>query len=65
LLLYDARNPDFAEGGRGYQTWQAVRSALKNPVLLRRCTWQEVLACLRQDVELDWLTEALRIKYGL
>ena len=65
VLLYDARNPEFAEGGKGYLAWQAVRSALKNPVLLRRCTWQELVACLRQDDELNWLTEALRSKYGL
>ena len=65
VLLYDARNPGFAEGGKGYLACQAVRSALKNPVLLRRCTWQELVACLRRDAELNWLTEALRSKYGL
>ena len=65
VLLYDARNPGFAEGGKGYLAWQTVRSALKNPVLLRRCTWQELVACLRRDAELNWLTEALRNKYGL
>jgi hypothetical protein len=65
VLLYDARNPGFAKGGKGYLAWQAVRSALKNPVLLRCCTWQELVACLRRDVELNWLTEALRSKYGL
>ena len=65
VLLYDGRNPDFAEGGKGHEAWQAVHSALKNPVLLRRCTWQELAACLRQDAELDWLTGALRNKYGL
>ena len=65
VLLYDGRNPDFAEGGQGHEAWQAVQSALKNPVLLRRCTWQELAACLRQDAELDWLTGALRDKYGL
>lgn len=65
VLLYDVRNPAFAEGGKGYQVWQAVRGALKNPVLLRRCTWQDLVACLRQDDGLNWLTEALRSKYGL
>jgi len=65
VLLYDARNPGFAEGGQGHEAWQTVRTALKNPVLLRRCTWQELAACLRQDAELDWLTGALRDKYGL
>jgi hypothetical protein len=65
VLIYDARNPAFAEGGKGNLAWQKVRDALKNPALLRRCTWQELVACLRQDEELNWLTEALRDKYGL
>ena len=65
MLLYDGRNPDFAEGGQGFEAWLDVLIALKNPVLLRRCTWQELAACLRQDAELDWLTGALRDKYGL
>ena len=65
VLLYDARNPEFAEGGKGYRAWEAVRSALKNPALLRRCTWQELVARLRRDDELNWLTGALRSKYGL
>ena len=65
VLLYDARNPEFAQGGKGYLAWQAVKSALRNPVLLRRCTWQELVACLRRDDQLHWLTEALRSKYGL
>ena len=64
VLLYDARNPGFAEGGKGYLAWQTVRSALKNPVLLRRCTWQELVACLRQDAELNWLTKPCGASMG-
>jgi len=64
VLLYDARNPAFGDGGKGYLAWQAVRSALKNPMQLRSCTWQELVACLRRDDQLNWLTEALRSKYG-
>ena len=31
VLLYDARNPEFAQGGRGDQAWQAVRGRLEEP----------------------------------
>ena len=37
VLLYDARNPAFGEGGMGRLAWQSVVSALRNPALLRRC----------------------------
>lgn len=65
VLLFDGRNPAFAKSGKGYQAWQAVRSSLKDPGRLRGCTWQGLVACLRQDDELNWLTKALKGKYGL
>jgi len=65
VLLYDARNPGFAGDGKGWLARQSVRSALKNPVLPQRCSWQELVACLRQDDKLNWLTEALRSKCWL
>ncbi len=65
VLLYDRRNPEFAEGGRGFVAYQSVRTALKNPALLKRGTWQNLVDCLRQDKELDWLTSGLRDKYGV
>lgn len=65
VLLYDARNPDFGSLGKGYAAWAAVRSSLKNPMLLQRCTWQQVIACFEHDPDLAWLAEALRAKYGL
>lgn len=65
VLLYDERNPEFAEGGKGCAAYQAVRAALKNPALLQRGSWQNLVGCMWQDRELDWLTAALRSKYGL
>jgi hypothetical protein len=65
VLLYDERNPEFAEGGRGHAAFEAVGTALKDPALLTRVTWQSLVDCLRQDHELDWLTGALERKYGL
>lgn len=65
VLLFDERNPAFVQGGKGYQAWQALHCSLKDPGRLRRCTWQDLIASLRQDHELNWLTEALKSKYGL
>lgn len=65
ILLYDARNPAFQLGGKGWMAWQNVRAALKNPSLLQACTWQQVLDTMRFEPELSWLTDLLRQKYGL
>jgi len=65
LLLYDQRNPDFQDGGKGHAAYTQVRAALRNPRLLQRCTWQKVLHLMRNDAELGWLTEHLALKYGL
>ena len=65
VLLYDRRNPAFCEGGKGWQAYESVRRRLKNEALLKRVSWQELLACLRQDSDLDWLTAAIRDKYGM
>jgi len=65
VLLYDERNPAFQEGGAGWNAYDAVKESLKNDNVLRRCTWQEITALLRADVELSWLAEGLSLKYGL
>jgi hypothetical protein len=65
LLLYDARNPAFRPGGEGLAAYHAVKTALLEQGVLRRCSWQRVLSRLRQDQDLVWLADALRAKYGL
>lgn len=65
VLLYDARNPQFRPGGKGYSAYAAVRQGLRQPSLLQLCTWQQVAAAVRQDRQLDWLGEALALEYGL
>jgi hypothetical protein len=64
VLLYDDRNPAFQEGGKGMAAWNNVRAALKKPSLMQKCTWQEILSCLRDDASLDWLAKGLTEKYG-
>ncbi len=65
VLLYDERNPAFANGGRGWEAYQSVRHALKVPQLLRRCSWQRMLVYLQPDRGLFWLLNGLKEKYGL
>lgn len=64
VLLYDERNPEFQLGGKGYKAWEDTHRALKNPLLLRECTWQRVVKEIRKDSELDWLADGLGEKYG-
>jgi hypothetical protein len=64
VLLYDERNPEFKRGGKAMNAWQKTNDALKDKSLLRRCTWQELAKELRKDKELEWLTDALKEKYG-
>ncbi|MBF0595610.1 MAG: hypothetical protein HQL22_11690 [Candidatus Omnitrophica bacterium] len=61
VLLYDARNPLFEDGGIA---WQKVKEALRERDLLQKCTWQEVVAAMRNDKEISWLTDLLKAKYG-
>lgn len=65
VLLYDARNPAFKDEGHGAKAWIAVRASLKNPAILQRCTWQELLKCVASDPALEWLCTELSLKYGL
>ena len=65
VLLYDERNPAFQEKGKGWNAYDAAKGSLKNVNMLRRCTWQEIIARLRDDEELFWLPEELNLKYGL
>jgi hypothetical protein len=65
VLLYDERNPAFREGGAGWNAYGAVKESLANDNVLRRCTWQDITALLRADVELSWLAGDLSSKYGL
>ena len=64
LIIYDARNPAFQEGGKGKLQWIAARSALMNPGNLRSCSWQRLIKHLSKDLDLNWMANALNTKYG-
>ena len=65
LVLYDARNPAFQAGGKADGQWRAAQEACRVPGLLRRVSWQRLIASLVSAPELTWLADGLREKYGL
>lgn len=65
VLIYDGRNPAFQEGGDGLAAYLETRAALREPTMLRRCSWQRIIQHIRYRRLLPWLTEHLALKYGL
>lgn len=64
VLLYDDRNPAFQQNGKGWDAWQIVKKSLKNPALLQRCTWQQIVLNMSKDKDLSGLVNLLQQKYG-
>ena len=65
LLIYDKRNPAFADGGEAERQWRDTLDACRVPGLLRRVSWQRLAAAIAVAPELAWLAEGLRAKYGI
>ena len=65
VLFYDERNPSFQEGGKGFIAYNDTKLALREPTMLRKCSWQRITKHLRNEGTLSWLTEQLALKYGL
>lgn len=65
VLIYDERNPTFQNGGKGCMAFAETRHALREPTMLRKCSWQRIIQYLRDTGILAWLTEQLTLKYGL
>jgi hypothetical protein len=65
ILIYDERNPAFQQGGNGMMAYTSIRSDLKEPTMLRKCSWQRIIQYIRGISILPWLTESLSLKYGL
>jgi hypothetical protein len=64
VLIYDDRNPAFQKGGNGFIAYEETRSALLEPTMLRKCSWQRLVQHIRNKNILPWLTEHLSQKYG-
>jgi len=65
VLIYDKRNPSFQNNGDGLIAYTETREALREPMMLRKCSWQRIVLYLRDNNLLSWLTENLDLKYGL
>jgi hypothetical protein len=64
LMIYDARNPAYQDGGEANRQWLTVKGTLRNPENLRSCSWQRLVSHISRDPALHWLVEALNAKYG-
>ena len=47
VLIYDERNPSFQKGGSGWVSYSDIRSALQQPTMLRKCSWQKIVKYLK------------------
>lgn len=65
VLVYDERNPAFQTGGTGLASYVETQSALLEPTMLQKCSWQRIIQHIRDSKSLPWLTEHLARKYGL
>jgi hypothetical protein len=65
LVIYDRRNPAMKLGGTCDRQWAMLNESLRVPGLLRRISWQSLIAQLPSDAVLDWLKKELTAKYGL
>jgi len=64
VLIYDARNPAFQKGGKGWMAFGETRHALREPAMLRKCSWQRLIQHMREKDVLPWLQDLLARKYG-
>ena len=65
VLIYDKRNPAFQFDGKGENAYLEAKRGLKEPTMLRKCSWQRIIKRMREMEILPWLTEELNLKYGL
>lgn len=65
ILIYDDRNPAFQNGGNGLRAYMETREALREPTMLRKCSWQRLVQSIKESNILPWLTKDLTLKYGL
>ena len=64
VLVYDARNPQFMDGGDAMIAFQSCKNILKSRDKLLRVSWQEITSTLSMVAETKWLADALTEKYG-
>ena len=65
LVVYDARNPEFAGDGMAQRQYDAAISACRIPGLIRRLSWQRLSRALDAIPHLAYLADRLMAKYGI
>ncbi len=65
LIVYDARNPEYAAGGEAERQYELAISACKVPGLIRRLSWQRLVDAFTCAPELHYLQAGLEGKYGI
>ena len=65
-VIDDERNPAFLPGGeRRHGRWDATTGARVRWPLLRRCSWQRLVAPLSHDPDVAWLVNGLAAQSGI
>ncbi len=62
LVVYDARNPEFHNGGKALAQFDEATGASLVPGLFRKLSWQNLIA---QLTDFDWLDDAIRQRHGI
>ena len=65
LVVYDARNPGFRGEARAERQWKSVVASCRVPGLVRRVSWQRLMAAIENTQELAYLVDGVAEKYGL
>ena len=65
LIVYDARNPKFQDGGKATKQWNKAVSACHVQGLLRRLSWQRLMTAFTCVRELEYLVNGVGDKYGI
>ena len=63
LVVYDERNPAVWPGGEADEQWHETVRLLRHPRLLRRVSWQRLVAHLAGEPAIAGLVGSLADKY--
>ena len=65
VVVYDARNPEYAPGGAAQRQYESAIGDCRIPGLLRRLSWQRLVDALAGAPELAYLVAGLEGKFGI
>ena len=65
LVVYDARNPEYAAGGAAQRQYESAIRDCRVPGLIRRLSWQRLAWAFTGAPEFGYLLAGLEDKYGI